>query len=93
LYNSLNEFCKEGHYFVWIDRLSIDQSNVLERKHQVHLMGRISNMSDSVIVWLGCSQWYLDAARRFKYAEMVGTVFGLETLRGRVSPAFIPAAL
>jgi hypothetical protein len=58
--------------YIWIDQISIDQSNVLERHHQVHLMGRIYSMSHSVIVWLGCSQRYLDAARRFNEAPSTG---------------------
>jgi hypothetical protein len=37
----------------WIDGLCIDQSNVLEKNHQVGLMKRIYSRAFSVITWLG----------------------------------------
>jgi hypothetical protein len=37
----------------WIDAICVDQSNVLERNHQVHLMDRIYNEAEEVVVWLG----------------------------------------
>jgi hypothetical protein len=38
---------------LWIDALGIDQSNILERNHQVQLMGRIYSGAHSVLTWLG----------------------------------------
>ncbi|KAL9111053.1 MAG: hypothetical protein Q9227_004486 [Pyrenula ochraceoflavens] len=38
---------------LWIDAVSIDQSNNLERSHQVQLMGDIYSRASSVIAWLG----------------------------------------
>jgi hypothetical protein len=38
---------------LWIDAMCIDQSNVLERNHQVELMGKIYSESKSTIAWLG----------------------------------------
>jgi hypothetical protein len=37
----------------WIDALCIDQSNVLERNHQVQQMGQIFAQAEEVIMWLG----------------------------------------
>jgi hypothetical protein len=41
-----------GH-FLWIDAICIDQTSVLERNHQVAMMGRIYAEADDVIAWLG----------------------------------------
>ncbi|KAI2602746.1 HET-domain-containing protein [Hypoxylon sp. NC1633] len=38
---------------LWIDAICIDQDNVLERNHQVHMMKRIFSTAASVVVWLG----------------------------------------
>lgn len=37
----------------WIDAISIDQDDIVERNHQVKLMGRIYSKADKTIVWLG----------------------------------------
>ena len=37
----------------WIDALCIDQDSVLERNHQVRLMGQIFSNAQEVIAWLG----------------------------------------
>lgn len=39
--------------WLWIDQLSIDQTNVRERNHQVRDMHTIYRCANSVIVWLG----------------------------------------
>ncbi len=39
--------------YIWIDALSIDQSNTEERTHQVEMMGEIYRKAESVIVWVG----------------------------------------
>jgi hypothetical protein len=41
-----------GH-FLWIDAICIDQTSVLERNHQVAMMGRIYAEADDVFAWLG----------------------------------------
>ncbi|KAH7073693.1 heterokaryon incompatibility protein-domain-containing protein [Paraphoma chrysanthemicola] len=57
--------------YIWVYQICIDQSNVVERNHQVHLMGRIYSRCECVIVWLsGASKTqlgnsYVDAARSF----------------------------
>ncbi|KAF2243864.1 HET-domain-containing protein, partial [Trematosphaeria pertusa] len=38
---------------LWIDAISIDQSNTAERNHQVQLMGQIFGSAGEVIAWLG----------------------------------------
>lgn len=41
---------------LWIDAICIDQSNVLERNHQVGLMKDIYSLASSVQIWLGEEQ-------------------------------------
>ncbi|KAH6622246.1 heterokaryon incompatibility protein-domain-containing protein [Boeremia exigua] len=38
---------------LWVDALSMDQSNIQERNHQVQMMGKIYSTAKIVIVWLG----------------------------------------
>ncbi|OQV02024.1 hypothetical protein CLAIMM_07281 [Cladophialophora immunda] len=40
---------------IWVDQLSIDQSNNDEKSHQVRLMGQIYRKAKRVLVWLGDS--------------------------------------
>ena len=58
--------------YVWIDAISIDQSNLDERSHQVLIMGDIYQLCSTTIVWLGNedphpgAQWVLQTfAPRF----------------------------
>lgn len=39
--------------WLWIDQISIDQSNQGERNHQVKMMGSIYSTASGVIAWLG----------------------------------------
>jgi hypothetical protein len=39
--------------WLWIDALSISQSDLEERRHQVGIMSRIFSGADKVLVWLG----------------------------------------
>ncbi|KIW53558.1 hypothetical protein PV05_09118 [Exophiala xenobiotica] len=39
--------------FIWVDALCIDQHNILERNHQVRIMGTIFASAAQVIIWLG----------------------------------------
>ncbi|RYN36232.1 hypothetical protein AA0119_g10643 [Alternaria tenuissima] len=41
--------------WLWIDALSIDQTNVEERNHQVQQMGRVFSHAKEVLSWLGDS--------------------------------------
>jgi hypothetical protein len=41
---------------VWIDALSINQADTLEKNHQVHLMGSIYRQARHVIIWPGMTR-------------------------------------
>jgi hypothetical protein len=47
---------------MWIDALSIDQSNLDERSHQVSMMGQIYSSAFRVTVWLGLGNENIRAA-------------------------------
>lgn len=52
--------------YLWIDALSIDQSQVGERNHQVGMMGDIYSRAECVIIWLGhCSNEQRDGLEDF----------------------------
>ena len=54
LYQLLTELATRRYSgCLWIDALCIDQSNLLERNHQVALMGTIYAKAEKVLVWLG----------------------------------------
>lgn len=51
---ALQRCSREGAVqYLWVDALCIDQCNVLERNHQVQMMGRIYSQAFQVRVWLG----------------------------------------
>lgn len=56
LYDFLDMARKMPMTFYWIDAICIDQSNTLERNHQVAHMGRIFSRAFLVYVWLGKEQ-------------------------------------
>lgn len=51
--------------YIWIDKICINQDNLLERSAQVGLMGRIYSQSVRTLIWLGfdigecCNAWHL----------------------------------
>lgn len=47
---------------LWIDAISINQSNMNERSHQVSLMRDIYTSAESVIVWLGLAEGHDELA-------------------------------
>jgi hypothetical protein len=49
--------------WIWIDALCIDQSNLVERQHQVHQMGQIYAGAQEVISWLGDKKYIADFLR------------------------------
>ena len=53
LYNALRRLRDKLVRYLWVDRVCIDQSNVLERTEQVRLMGKIYSDARLVLVWLG----------------------------------------
>ncbi|KAK1248162.1 hypothetical protein MKX08_006382 [Trichoderma sp. CBMAI-0020] len=46
---------RKAYVNFWIDAICIDQSNVMERNHQVQIMRKIYSNAKSVSVWLGKS--------------------------------------
>jgi hypothetical protein len=42
-----------GNQYLWRDQISIDQSDLEERSHQVGLMSRIYGTANHTIIWLG----------------------------------------
>jgi hypothetical protein len=44
---------REATVFVWVNGLSIDQQNKVERASQVQLMGHVYGRATSVALWLG----------------------------------------
>lgn len=38
---------------IWVDAICIDQSDNMEKKHQIHLMGDIYRNTQKCLVWLG----------------------------------------
>lgn len=52
LFRFLEAFAEEQSEYLWIDQICINQSDDLERNHQVGLMSRIYGQCASVIVWL-----------------------------------------
>jgi hypothetical protein len=51
---------------LWIDAVCIDQSNNLERNHQVQQMGQIYSRAHNVVAWIGDDP---DIARLFRFAQ------------------------
>ena len=43
----------KGNRILWVDALCINQSDFLERNHQVGLMSTVYSIAEEVIVWLG----------------------------------------
>jgi hypothetical protein len=54
---------KQCYSWLWIDALSIDQSNTRERDHQVKIMSRIFGGAEEVFVWLGLVSTETDRGR------------------------------
>ena len=62
---ALRQFRGEGHSWIWIDALSINQSDTEEREEQVLRMGDIFWKASEVIAWLGPERWDSDRAMEF----------------------------
>lgn len=67
--------------YLWIDQLSIDQSNTKERNHQVEMMASIYRNSDFVIAWLDRSSE--KAARYLSRTRGYGVKGAVELLQNR----------
>lgn len=54
LYAALLELrSKTNIVLLWVDAISIDQSNIQERSHQVKMMAQIFKLAELVYLWLG----------------------------------------
>lgn len=53
LCSALQEIHAKGHNTLWVDALSINQSNLDERSVQVSRMGDIFQQAEKVVAWLG----------------------------------------
>lgn len=67
LFGFLTEFrkCRDktpSDQHLWIDQLCIDQSDTVERNHQVQMMSDIYSKATSVIAWLGNGSKKADAS-------------------------------
>jgi len=58
LYDVLKTFrnTRQCPRYLWVDAICINQSDVLERNHQVPLMRLIYTQAETVRVWLGCGK-------------------------------------
>jgi hypothetical protein len=54
---------EEQPEWIWIDAISINQSDLNERASQVQLMGEIYSRAEFVLVWLGASISHLESVR------------------------------
>ena len=62
-----------NNLWLWVDALSIDQSNMQERMHQVRIMSRIFIGAERVFIWLGPTnnqvddlmQWFISGCDSF----------------------------
>jgi hypothetical protein len=53
LADALQQLCTNAHKYLWIDAICINQDDIDERGHQVHVMGEIYQRARTVIIWLG----------------------------------------
>jgi hypothetical protein len=63
LFDFLKGYYLQPHEYIWIDQISIDQSNIHERGHQVGNMAKIFKQAAYVIIWLGNERGYYKIAR------------------------------
>lgn len=62
--------CETG--YLWIDQLTIDQTNFSERNAQVRIMGEIYRRSSMCLVWLGTDPRYGDFLAESDWDHKVG---------------------
>lgn len=66
-YRDTDAHCTTEH--LWVDQLSINQSDVHERNHQVRLMAQVYESASFVIAWLGSSPEIKQAAATLRSAR------------------------
>lgn len=85
LHEALSQYRKSDQEKpLWVDALCINQEDLDERNHQVHLMTDIYELADLVIVWLGsCTRRIELAFKRLAYGrppwEETDIVYDTET--------------
>ena len=84
LLNALHQLRRHEDRVLWVDAICIDQSNVLERNHQVGQMGSIYSGAWRVVVYLGPKGNKYDHAIDFlsKLADL-GPHLSLKPLHGK----------
>ncbi|EAT91477.1 hypothetical protein HBH56_086180 [Parastagonospora nodorum] len=82
LYHFLQQYRKEDEpeVYLWIDQISIDQSNIDERSSQVQFMRDIYQKSDSVITWLGDGSSTESTRMRYEAAKQFNETKGIKSL-------------
>ncbi len=95
LYNALRRLRdKPSVRYLWVDRVCIDQSNVLERAEQVQLMGKIYSEARLVVVWLGEEDNYtIPAFALMENISKLATASSVRSLHTNASDIFNPDAL
>jgi hypothetical protein len=74
LFDFLETYCLEVHTYIWIDQISIDQSNTRERGCQVAMMAKIYTQASSVVIWLGNDDLYHQAVSDILEPGPVGDI-------------------
>ena len=94
LYNALRRLRQGSVRYLWVDRLCIDQSDVLERTEQVRLMGRIYSKARLVVVWLGEEDSHtVSAFTLMESISELATASAVRSLHTNASDIFNPDAL
>lgn len=63
----------ENHMYLWIDQITIDQNNPLERNHQVQNMADIFSQAAVVISWLGSADTNGESDQAMKHIKTTVT--------------------
>ncbi|KAF7681307.1 hypothetical protein GT037_000283 [Alternaria burnsii] len=70
--------------WLWVDALSIDQTNVEERNHQVQQMGKIFSRAKEALSWLGNNSEIAAHLDRVEQAYIQGSNVDLDHHRGTI---------
>ncbi|KAK5651074.1 hypothetical protein OQA88_13711 [Cercophora sp. LCS_1] len=80
---------------LWIDAVCIDQSSMVEKSHQVSLMGDVYKLAHRVLIWLceGDKQIYKSMRRARRVARCLGYFSIIDSSRLTINPGFLVAIL
>lgn len=94
LYNALRRLREKSIMYLWVDRVCIDQSNLLERTEQVRLMGEIYSKARLVVIWLGEEDSHtVPAFGLIERMTKLATASAIRSLHTNASDLFNPDAL